>query len=308
MNKIYHKLRLKGSIIMAKGNKKRLMLEIGYYFAIIIGALIAGLSYNMLILPNSIAPSGISGVAAIISRFTGISMGILIIALNIPLYIISWRILGLDFGIKSMVGTLVMSLTIDYIPVPAIISEEPLLGAVFGGIMLGAGLGIAFRNTGSTGGTDILAKLISSAFPSHSIGNYVMIMDVIVIVANGLTGENSAFVVLYSLICMYICGFVIDLLQDGVKSAKVYYIITDKGEEIAGYINNELSRGATKIKAVGAYTNEERTMLVCLVLRSEVAKLRRIVKREDPRAFVYVVDAREVSGEGFEAADRKKLL
>lgn len=293
---------------MMQKDKKHILLEVRYYIAIIIGAAIAGLSYNLLILPNSIAPSGISGVAAIITRFTNINMGVLIVGINIPLYLISWKRLGLDFGIKSIVGTVVMSVTIDYIPVSPIIAGEPLLGAVFGGMMLGAGLGIAFRNTGSTGGTDILAKLVESAFPAHSIGNYVMAMDIVVILANGLTGENSAYVVLYSFICMYISAAVIDFMQEGVKTAKVYYIITEKAEDIASRINNEISRGATKIKAVGAYTEQEKTMLVCLVLRTEIAKLRRLIKEEDPDAFVYVMDAREVSGKGFEVADRKKLL
>ena len=257
-----------------KLNKKRLLLETRYCIAIIIGGIIAGLSYNMLILPNNIAPAGVSGIAAIITRFTKLPMGVLIVAINIPLYILSWRKLGLDFGLKSVLGMLSMS----------------------------------FRNTGSTGGTDIIAKLIVTYFPSFSIGNYVMILDIIIIAANGFTGDNSANVVLYSLICMLVVGYVIDFLQDGVKSAKVYYIITTHGDEIAARINSELSRGATKIKAVGAYTNEEKTMLVCLVLRSEVAKLRRLVRTEDPAAFVYVVDAREVNGLGFEAEDRKKLL
>lgn len=290
-----------------KLNKKRLLLETRYCIAIIIGGIIAGLSYNMLILPNNIAPAGVSGIAAIITRFTKLPMGVLIVAINIPLYILSWRKLGLDFGLKSVLGMLSMSCAIDYIPVKPVIENEPLLGAVFGGAMLGFGLGVAFRNTGSTGGTDIIAKLIVTYFPSFSIGNYVMILDIIIIAANGFTGDNSANVVLYSLICMLVGGYVIDFLQDGVKSAKVYYIITTHGDEIAARINSELSRGATKIKAVGAYTNEEKTMLVCLVLRSEVAKLRRLVRTEDPAAFVYVVDAREVNGLGFEAEDRKKL-
>ncbi len=282
-----------------KLNKKRLLLETRYCIAIIIGGIIAGLSYNMLILPNNIAPAGVSGIAAIITRFTKLPMGVLIVAINIPLYIHSWRKLGLDFGLKSVLGMLSMSCAIDYIPVKPVIENEPLLGAVFGGAMLGFGLGVAFRNTGSTGGTDIIAKLIVTYFPSFSIGNYVMILDIIIIAANGFTGD---------LICMLVGGYVIDFLQDGVKSAKVYYIITTHGDEIAARINSELSRGATKIKAVGAYTNEEKTMLVCLVLRSEVAKLRRLVRTEDPAAVVYVVDAREVNGLGFEAEDRKKLL
>lgn len=293
---------------MLTKEKKKIILEIRYYIAIIIGGVLAGLAFNMLILPNSIAPTGISGIAALISKFTGLNMGVLVIAINVPLYLLSWKHLGLDFGIKSLVGTISLSLSLDYIPAPPIISGEPLLGAVFGGIMLGLGLGLAFRNTGSTGGTDILAKLIEHFIPGHSIGNYVMAMDVIVIVANGLAGENSAYIVLYSLICMYISSAVIDMLQNGAKSAKVYYIITTKGDKISRRINSEVSRGVTKIDVVGAYTNENRTMLVCLVLRSETARLRRVVKEEDPVAFVYTVDAREVTGKGFNAEDRKRLL
>ena len=134
-----------------------------------------------------------------------------------------------------------------------------------------------------------------------------MALDVLVITANGILGDNSAFVVLYSFICMLVCGFIIDILQNGVKSAKVYYIITSKGEEISKRINNELSRGATKIDVVGAYTDTQKTMLVCLILSSEAARLRSIIET-DEKAFVYTVDAREVSGLGFERQDRRMLL
>ena len=281
--------------------------QIKYYIAIIIGGAIAGLSFNMLLLPNGIAPAGISGLATVISRLTGFDVGVLVILLNIPLYVISGKRLGKDFILKSVVGTISMALAIDVIPMPAIVSGEPLLGAVFGGIMMGAGLGIAFRNTGSTGGTDILAKLLVYFFPSVSIGGCVMALDVLVITANGILGDNSAFVVLYSFICMLVCGFIIDILQNGVKSAKVYYIITSKGEEISKRINNELSRGATKIDVVGAYTDTQKTMLVCLILSSEAARLRSIIET-DEKAFVYTVDAREVSGLGFERQDRRMLL
>ena len=281
--------------------------QIKYYIAIIIGGAIAGLSFNMLLLPNGIAPAGISGLATVISRLTGFDVGVLVILLNIPLYVISGKRLGKDFILKSVVGTISMALAIDVIPMPAIVSGEPLLGAVFGGIMMGAGLGIAFRNTGSTGGTDILAKLLVYFFPSVSIGGCVMALDVLVITANGILGDNSAFVVLYSFICMLVCGVIIDILQNGVKSAKVYYIITSKGEEISKRINNELSRGATKIDVVGAYTDTQKTMLVCLILSSEAARLRSIIET-DEKAFVYTVDAREVSGLGFERQDRRMLL
>ncbi len=280
-------------------NKSLLAVNTRYILAIILGGILSGLSIKIFLLPNSIAPAGISGLAVILNRIIPINTGSLILLLNLPLYIFSWSKLGMDFSIKSFIGTVSTGIAIDYIPFAPVISNEPILGCVFGGIMMGAGLGIAFRNTGSTGGTDIIAKLLAKAYPIGSIGNYVMALDVIIIVLNGMLGENSAYVVLYSLICMYIGSYVIDILQNGVKSGKCYNIITTKGDEIARSINCELKRGVTRLPAVGAYTKRDCDMLVCLVLRTESARLQNIVRKHDPGAFVFITDAREINGVGF---------
>ena len=169
----------------------------------------------------------------------------------------SWRELGRGFGIKSLVGTLALSLATDYIKIPALV-DDPLLAGVFGGVMYGAGLGIVLRNNGSTGGTDILAKLIFKRFPARSLGTYILIFDFVIIAASGIANK-SVQVALYSLIAVFVSTKTIDLLQDGVSSAKAYYIITHRGEEISRRINQEMKRGVTVIDTVGAYTGDRKS-------------------------------------------------
>ena len=158
--------------------------EISDYLAIIFGAALSGVGFNWFIIPNHISPGGVSGVATIIHYLIpAIPVGLAIIAINIPLFLVSWKELGEGFGIKSLVGTLVLSLATDYIHIPALV-DDPLLAGVFGGVMYGAGLGIVLRNNGSTGGTDILAKLIFKRFPARSLGTYILIFDFVIIVAS----------------------------------------------------------------------------------------------------------------------------
>ncbi len=291
---------------MKKPNKN-ILREISDYTAIILGALLSGVGFNWFIIPNHISPGGVSGVATIIHYLVpAIPVGLMIIAINIPLFLISWRELGRGFGIKSLVGTLALSLATDYIKIPALV-DDPLLAGVFGGVMYGAGLGIVLRNNGSTGGTDILAKLIFKRFPARSLGTYILIFDFVIIAASGIANK-SVQVALYSLIAVFVSTKTIDLLQDGVSSAKAYYIITHRGEEISRRINQEMKRGVTVIDTVGAYTGAHVQMLLCLIVRSETAQLRRIVKQEDAKAFLFIVDAREVIGNGFGPDERKTLL
>ena len=210
---------------------KNTLREISDYTAIVLGGLLAGIGFNWFIIPNHISPGGVSGVATVIHYLVpAIPVGLMIIAINIPLFLISWKELGRDFGIKSLVGT---------------------LAGVFGGVMYGAGLGIVLRNNGSTGGTDILAKLIFKRFPARSLGTYILIFDFVIIAASGIA-NRSVNVALYSLIAVFASTKTIDLLQDGVTSAKAYYIITHRGDKISERVNREMKRGVTVIDTVGA--------------------------------------------------------
>lgn len=287
--------------------KTRISIEVRDYFAITIGSIITAIAYNWFIIPNNIAPGGVSGMATVVHQLIPIlPVGTLIIIINVPLFLVSWKELGLGFGLKSLVGTVVLSLVIDFLPIPAFIDDK-LLASVFGGVLLGIGLGIVLRNNGSTGGTDILAKLFIKKFPFNSLGTYILITDFIVIVSAGLVNHDK-FVALYSLITVYVSTRTVDILQEGIQSAKAYYIISDKSKEISARILKEMDRGATFLKATGSFTGIEKNMIICLVQRSEIARIRRIIKEEDERAFVYVHDAREVLGAGFYPQDRKKII
>lgn len=264
-----------------------------------LGGALLGTAVRLFLIPNGIAPAGVSGIAVLLNRFIPLNTGFLVLLLNIPLYLLGSKRLGTDFVVRSLAGTVSSSIALDHLPIAPPVTGEPILGAVYGGILTGVGLGLAFKSAGSTGGTDIVAKLLAQAYPTVSIGNYVMALDVLVIVLNGALGENSAFVVLYSIICMYISSIVIDVIQNGVKSGKAYNIITTNGDEIAAAINKELGRGVTKLGAVGAYTKRDYQMLVCIVLRSESARVLNIVRGYDKNAFIFTTDAREINGLGF---------
>lgn len=282
-------------------SKREIYLEVRDYLTILLGCLLYALAFNGFINPNHIAPGGVSGVAAIVHYISGFPTGTFILLMNIPLFLISWKELGREFGIKSVVATVALSLLIDIVKVQAFVND-PLLASVFGGVLSGVGLGLVLRSNGSTGGTDIIGKLLHKFFPGTSVGNHILIADAIVIAAAWLLIGHLA--ALYSLITVYVSMHTVDILQEGMSSAKCYYIISDKSEGIARRILQELDRGATFLKATGTFTHVDKNVLLCLITRPEISRLRRIIREEDDKAFVFVADAREVFGDGFTHRDR----
>lgn len=276
--------------------------KIREFFLLIAGTLIMTLGYIWFIVPNGLAPGGVSGIATIIHFLSGFPIGWAIILLNIPLFLFSWRTLGLDFGIKSLIGTLLLSLFIDYLPLPALITGDKLLAAIFGGALVGVGLGLVFQSGGSTGGVDIVGRLLNHKLPGTSLGTFILSIDFMVVISAGVV--HGVLTALYSLITVFVCSLAIDYIQNGSRSAQAYCIISEKYTDIARRLSCELQRGVTILGGRGAYTGAERNMLMCLVIRSDIAALRRIVKEEDPRAFVFVLNASEVMGEGFDPEER----
>ena len=292
-----------------KKRKKHVWREIADYIGILAGAAISALSFVWFIIPNALAPGGVSGIATILHGLLSVPVGGTIFAINIPLFMISWKEAGWRFGVKSLVGTAALSVLIDLFEAVGIrpLAEEPLLGALFGGMMMGMGLGIVFRSNGSTGGTDIVGKVLVKRFPGHSLASYLLGIDLCIVIAGGIV-SRSALVALYSMICVFVSSKTIDILQHGLSAAKVYYIISDRHEEIAQCVNTQLQRGATLLRGEGSYTGAEKRVLLCIVLRSEIASLKRIIHRIDPAAFVFVMEASEVEGLGFSPEERKKLF
>ncbi|WP_158736908.1 YitT family protein [Alteribacillus sp. YIM 98480] len=264
---------------------------------IFLGSAIVAVSYNLFLLPNRIASGGLSGFATIVFEVVEIEPAITLWSLNIPLFAAGILLLGgWKYGGKTLVGTLFLPFIV-YLTrnvQPAV--EDPLLGALFGGIGVGIGLGLVFRAHASTGGTDLAAQIINK-YTGISLGACVVVMD-------GLIVAASAFVfslefALYALIGLFVTGKTIDIIQTGVGYAKIALIITDREKEVLDLILTKIDRGVTKLDGRGGYTSNPRQVLMCVVNRNEVTKLKQLVQTVDTEAFVVVTNAAEVLGEGF---------
>ncbi len=266
------------------------------YGHIIIGCLIGGIAYPMFIIPHSIAPGGLTGVSSILYFLFKFPVGTTSLVMNIPLFILSWKEMGHLFAFRSLIATVLFSLCIDYVPVP-VVTEDPLLAAVFGGLTIGIGLGMILRGGATTGGTDMIARLVHHKAEFMSIGATLFAIDCMVIVAAGFTMSiNTA---LYSVICIFVQSKAIDLVMTGLGNAKACYVITDHPDEISDHVLVDLNRGATRIEAIGEYSKQKKIMLLCVISSKEIVHFKRIVKNEDPTAFLFITDTHETIGEGF---------
>lgn len=287
---------------MNRKNRKEphpLLASVLEYLYIIIGAAIVAVGFNVFLLPNEIASGGVSGISTILYGIFNWNPGLVQYAFNIPLFIAGVIFLGKQFGARSLVGTLtlpfIVILTADWEPA----TLNPLLGALFGGISVGTGLGIVFRGRASTGGTDLAAQIIAK-YTGFTLGTSVMLIDGLIVLSAALVFDVEKG--LYALIGLFVTTKTIDIIQLGFSQSKMVYIITNKQEEIRDAIYVEVNRGVTKLPAVGGYTEQERPILLVVVYQTEFTKLKQVVKTIDPAAFVIVSDAYEVLGEGFKRA------
>ena len=268
------------------------------YAGIILGALITALALNMFLIPNKVAAGGVSGLATVLHHLLGFPVGLTMLAFDIPLLLLSMRVIGARFGVNTVFGAATLSLSIDLLaPYTPVLTGDLLLASLYGGVLAGIGLGIVFRFEGSTAGTDLAAAMLNKVF-GFSIGQSLLGIDCFVIAAAGLAFQ-SAELSLYALISLFISSQVIDLVQEGPSSAKTFFIMTCEPENVAHDIMAKLDRGVTYLQARGGYTGQERAMLFCVVGKREITRLKEIVYARDKHAFVIVADAHEVLGEGF---------
>lgn len=266
------------------------------YIIIVLGCLITALSFNLFFIPGQIAPGGLSGLGTVIYYLIGIPVGVVTLVLNIPLFLISIKQLGGAFGVRTLVATLLLSLFIDLVKVPAM-TTDPLLASIYGGVLMGAGLGIIFRMNATTGGTDLFAKLIHRYFPTISVAWVLFFIDFLVVIAAAIVfGPNQA---LYAVVALAITAKVIDLVQEGLNAAKAIIIISNRSEQIADKIMKDLDRGVTLLNGKGAFTGENKNVILCVVNRMQIPKIKNLIYEIDSRAFAIVYDVKEVLGEGF---------
>lgn len=266
------------------------------YLFIIVGATLVALSYNMFLLPSKLAAGGISGVSTILFELYGLSPAYTQFLINIPIFIIGWLVLGKDFGWKSLLGTFwvpfIIWLSAD---IPYTITN-PLLGALYGGIILGIGLGTVYKGNGSTGGTAALAQIVKK-FTGLSSGYCQLMVDGIVVISSIIV--FSLELTLFALMCIYITSKVIDRVQLRTASTKLILIITEKEEKIQSLIRNEIDRSLTKVRTVGGYSEEKKTMLLCVTEQAEAVYLKKLLQKEEPTSFVIFINASEILGRGF---------
>ena len=271
-------------------------MKVREYIYVLIGAAIVALTFNLFLLPNQIASGGVSGISTILEAKFNWEPAFVQWAFNIPLFIAGVILLGKNFGVKTLVGTIflpfVVYLSKDLEPW----THEPLLAAIYGGIGIGLGIGIVFKGRASTGGTDLAAQIINK-YTGISLGNCVAIIDGLIVITASIVFNIEQG--LYALIALFVTSKTIDLVQIGMRSSKMALIITEKQEDVRNGILTKIDRGVTKLTAYGGYTDFERPILMCVVDQSEFTKLKTLVQSIDSTAFVIVMDASEVLGKGF---------
>lgn len=264
----------------------------------VLGAFIMAVGTSLFLLPNQLSSGGFSGIATITYYLFSLPMGSVILILNIPLFAIAFFKIGKTFLLKAVVGTVSLSLFINYLEQFGALTNDRLLGSVYGGIIIGIGTAIILRADGSTGGTDLLTNIIGKFKPELKTSNLIIMLDAIIVGLNMIFFKKIE-IGLYSAISIYVMGKMLDIFFEGIYFTKVMYIISDKSEEIAEKIQTEIARGVTGLYGKGMYTGKEKTVLICVAGRREIIKLRREIKQIDENAFIILSDAREVLGEGF---------
>ena len=265
----------------------------------LVGSFVYAAGFQYILLPNSIPSGGIGGISMIINKFTGFPIGTLIIILNVPLFLFAWKKLGFQFMISSLVGTFLSSVCIDILAIsPHVLTRDPLLTCVFGGIIFGAGLGLIYRTGATTGGSDIVAKLIRIRYPFMNFGTAMLILDIVIISLYAVI-FNKLESAMYALITMFLSSRVIDIVLYGADIAKLCIIISDHGDAVRDFIFETLDRGVTFLHGSGGYSEKDKKIVMCAIRPQQIVELRASIKTIAPDAFIIITDSREVFGDGF---------
>jgi uncharacterized membrane-anchored protein YitT (DUF2179 family) len=277
-------------------------------FAYAAGSVLLALSIDMFTAPNNIAPGGVSGASTLINYLTQWPIGSTALILNIPIFIWAFAELSFDSVFRSLIATVLSSVAIDIL-VAFVKPYETnvLLAAIFGGVLQGVALGLVFMRSATTGGTDLIARLLGRHVRFISVGRLMLMVDGVVVAISALV-YNSIDNAMYAIITIFVSSKIIDAILYGtdIGTGKVLFIISSKNEEIAREILSSIERGATMLESRGAYSGKEGEVLLCAVRRFEVAKVKDIVHSIDKSAFIIVGDAGEITGEGFRPAKEEK--
>ena len=269
------------------------------YALVALGSALFAAGFQFFLYPNSIIVGGVSGIAMIINYLVGLPVGIMTIVLNIPLFIIAWKHFGGKFIISSLVGMLLSSVLVDVL---AVIDYSPtddmLLACLIGGAIKGLGLGLIYYSGASTGCSDIIAKFVLLRSPYIYFCMIVLLTDAVIIIAFAMIFDRVE-AAMYAVIAMFVVSKVIDLVLYGIDNSSVCYIISENSEQLVKDITDKLHRGVTILSGEGAYSHKDKQVLLCVIKRTQIADIRKIIRNIDENAFFIVSDAKNVFGKGF---------
>ena len=263
-----------------------------------IGTLIMAIGIEQFLLPNQLSTGGFSGIGTVIYYTTGISVGTIMLLLNIPLFIIAYFKVGKKFFINAVIGTFLLSYFLNIFQKIESITDDRILACLYGSVIVGIGTAIVLKANGSTGGTELLANVIRRYKPEMKTGTLMIIFDTLIVIANTIFFREIE-IALYSALAIYIMGKILDIFFEGIDFAKMLLIISPKWEQISDAINKELKRGSTALYGKGMYKKQEKNILLCVMSRAEIREARKIIEDIDSSAFIIITNAREVFGEGF---------
>jgi uncharacterized membrane-anchored protein YitT (DUF2179 family) len=270
------------------------------YALLILGALIQALAMDVFLVPGRLAAGGVSGLAQIINRYSGWPIGVMIILFNVPLFALGWRFLGgRRFMARTIFAVIVYSVLLDglapRIP-PTLLTPDPVLNSLYGGVLGGLGMGLVFRAQGTSGGTDILARLLGN-WRGLPLSQSYLITDALVVLGAGMAFNWT--LALYALVGLYVSGLAAEAASEGSGVVRTATVISARPQAVAEKILRDMARGVTMWPGVGLYSGEPRQILFCAVSRSEIGQLKAIIREADPQAFVVIGHAHEALGEGF---------
>ena len=280
---------------MVLGNVKKYALE---YIYIIVGAFLMAVSTALILLPNQLSTGGISGISTILYYLCNYPVGLTMLLMNVPLFVIAMVKVNKRLFFKSILGTILLSVFIDLLENLSPITNDRFLACIYGGIIMGIGTAIILKAGASTGGTDLLSYVIRAYNNKFKSSRVIIIADTIIIFFNIIFFKEIE-IGLYSVIAIYLMGKMIDIIFEGIYFTKIMFIISEKYEEISKEIGILVKRGSTGIYSKGMYSGKQNVMLFCVASRKEVAEIKQIIKQIDKNAFIVTTDAIETLGKGF---------
>lgn len=280
-------------------DKRRTYTAVVDCAVIAVGAVLMGVALSVFMVPFKIAPGGVSGLATVLHYLTGLRVSVLIPLINIPIFIIGIIRLERDSIVKSVFGTVVLSIATETAAILPPPTSDPLISAVFGGAVMGIGISAVLSRGGTTGGTDILVLVIRRSFSEVSVGRLYLLIDGAVIAMAGFA-FSSGEVIFYSAVSLVVSTYMTDAALEGLNLARLVYIISDSNREICDRIYAELKRGVTGLNSVSMYSGRSGRILMCVIRKGQLSKLKKIIQDIDKDAFVIICDAKEVMGSGFE--------